>query len=321
MNRVVVESAMREEIEISPGEFSLLTFDVIERIGVIPEVHKIGERIEYFYKTVIHPEVKSQFRLPICFRLVSSIDDVDGTLVYPIFVEAVEPFSTPWKTYLQLPIEMVERLKQRARDENEVWIKEQIEKHNAEWILVVNKEVITYSKNRKDYPSKEELKNLAEKYNLFPFIFFRPPLIEESSWAKTRYKDDYYPTVKISICGTLNLAGDLDTGNPTTTLDRDRLISSTLLKKEHIDIPLQKGTFHNRPYEYSVDIIHIQITDEKGKKEARFIRCECVKDWQKNPFCIVNSQRKALMGRDILLEFPLEVRLNGKEQKTYLYLI
>lgn len=98
------------------------------------------------------------------------------------FVEVSNPFTVPWETYLRLPIAEADRLKKRAWDENKDWIKEQIEKLDAEWILVCNKKVIKWSNNLRDYPSQEELKEIAQKYNLFPpFGFSQPPLIEDTS--------------------------------------------------------------------------------------------------------------------------------------------
>ncbi|MDI6736174.1 MAG: hypothetical protein QME42_08305 [bacterium] len=315
MSTVVIESLLTgqmEEIEVNLGKSSTFTFNTARKIGITLK--------DNYCNILIHPEGNNRPPIPIHVCLVPSVDGVDGTLGYSDFVEVSDPFSVPWEIYLQLSIEMVEKLTQRARDENEIWIKKRIEEHNAEWILIVNKEVIRWSRNRKDYPLEEELEKIAKRYNLFPFLFFRPPLIEESSWTSTIYENDYYPSIEISVYGNLNLTGDLDTGNPTTTLDRDLLISSNHLQMKPLKFPLQKAIFHNKLYEYSNDIIHIQITDESGKEKTKPIKCNCVKNWENSPFCKVNSKRQALVGRDILLEFPVEVRLNGKKQKTYIYL-
>lgn len=324
MSTVVVESLLtggREEIEVGleKGIYSTFTFRVTEMIGIIPEVYRINGQIGYFCKALIYPRGDNRPPIATCVRLVDSIDGVDGTLVSPVFVEVVDPFSTPWETYLRLPPLAAERLKERVWDENEEWIREQIESRGADWILVCNRDVIKWSDDRKEYPSEEELEKIAKEYNLFPFVFVQPPLIEETSWNPTRYKRDYYPTIKISVCGEMDLIGDFDTGNPITTLNRDELTSSGYLQPRPFTA-LQKWRFLDEEYYYSSEPIHIQIADELGNKQSKDIRCDCVKDWRESPFCKVNPCRQALVGRDILLEFPLEVRLDGKGKKTYIYL-
>lgn len=323
---VVVESPLNremEEVEVGfdlSSIYSTFTFDVIERLGITPKINRINGRREFFCEALIHPEGDNQPPIPACVRLVPSIDGIDGTLGYPVFVEVADPFSVPWETYLRLPPECAERLKERVWDENGDWIREQIEERNAAWILVCNREIIKWSDDLKEYPSRQERKEIAKKHNLFPFVFARPPLIEETNWHETIYRNDYYPTLRISICGELELTGDMDTGAPITVLDRDQLISSGNLLPDPSDI-LEKDIFHREVYEYSFDEVHIQITDESGRKQSRFILCECVKDWRNSPFCMVNPNRQALVGRDILLEFPLEVRLNGRRKKTCIYLV
>ncbi len=106
--------------------------------------------------------------------------------INPVFVEMADPFSVEWGNYLQLPPESVERLKDRAWEENKDWISEQLEALGAEWILVCDREVIKWSDNLREFPSQEELKKIAEEHNLFPFVFSQPPLIEESDWSRTR---------------------------------------------------------------------------------------------------------------------------------------
>jgi hypothetical protein len=313
MNRVVIESLLTgqmEKIEINLGKYSAITFDVAKKIGIIPK--------QKYCNILIHPEGDKLPSIATNVYLVSSIDGVDVTLQNSIFAEVADPFSVSWRTYLSLPPECAERLKERVWDENENWIREQIEQHDAAWILVCNRKILKWSKSIKEYPSRDELKEVANKYNLFPFVFARPPLIEESSWNKIN-TNDYYPTLKISVDKKLDLIGDMDTGSPITALNMEQLISSGNIRPDLIDT-LERDIFHDEYYEYSIEPIYIQITDETGKKKSKHITCECVKDWYKSLFCKVNPNRQALIGRDLLLEFPIEVKLDGKKKKTYVYL-
>lgn len=210
MSKVIIESLLTGEtgeIEISPAKdkYSTLSFDIIKKMGISPKIHRINGQKEYFCEGLIHPQGNNRPPITTRFHLVPSGNGVEGILVEQVFVEIADPFVVPWGIYLRLPARCAERLKQRAWEENKEWIKEQLEELGAEWILVCNREIIKWSNNLKDYPSQAELKEIAQKYHLFPFGFSQPPLIEDTSWYETKYTNDYYPTLKINIAGNLGI--------------------------------------------------------------------------------------------------------------------
>jgi hypothetical protein len=41
-----------------------------------------------------------------------------------------------------------------------------------------------------------------------------------------------------------------------------------------------------------------------------------VRNWRQSPLCFVNSVREALAGRNLLLEFPLKIELDGEKKTT-----
>jgi len=45
----------------------------------------------------------------------------------------------------------------------------------------------------------------------------------------------------------------------------------------------------------------------------------CVRDWQKSSLCLVNPNRQALAGRNVLLKFPITVELNGEKKLTRVF--
>jgi hypothetical protein len=47
----------------------------------------------------------------------------------------------------------------------------------------------------------------------------------------------------------------------------------------------------------------------------------CVRNWRQSPFCVVNSIRKALVGRKLLMSFPIRVELNGQDRSTKIFTI
>jgi hypothetical protein len=43
----------------------------------------------------------------------------------------------------------------------------------------------------------------------------------------------------------------------------------------------------------------------------------CVRNWAKSPFRLVNESRQALVGRNALMELPLQVKLDGRRRVTH----
>jgi hypothetical protein len=57
---------------------------------------------------------------------------------------------------------------------------------------------------------------------------------------------------------------------------------------------------------------------EDGLVKAREFSALCVRDWRQSPLCLVNSDREALAGRNLLIEFPLRLELDGARRVTRL---
>lgn len=185
MSKVIIESLltgeMREvEVSLAKDKYSTISLDIIKRIGIRPKIHRINGQKEYFCEGLVHPQGNNRPPITTRFHLAPFEDSIDGILGGQVFVEIADPFTVSWETYLHLPIAEADKLKKRAWDENKDWIKGQIKELDAEWILVCNRKVIKWSDNLRDYPSQEELKEIAQKYNLFPFGFSQPPLIEDT---------------------------------------------------------------------------------------------------------------------------------------------
>jgi hypothetical protein len=62
----------------------------------------------------------------------------------------------------------------------------------------------------------------------------------------------------------------------------------------------------------------VGITDEQGGVAAREVPALCVTDWRQSPLCRVNPNREALAERNLLLEFPLRMELNGVGRVTHI---
>lgn len=62
---------------------------------------------------------------------------------------------------------------------------------------------------------------------------------------------------------------------------------------------------------WTIAAAEIEVTDSEGASVERRIAVRLVKDWTSSPFVRINPKRRALVGRDILRAFSLEVSLRA----------
>jgi hypothetical protein len=143
-------------------------------------------------------------------------------------------------------------------------------------------------------------------------------LPEESiaAWSPTQYKNDYYPRLKVRIDGR-EVVDDFDTGAMMT------MVSSDIVKKGELNFTMtaSTGSHLGAMYSYFPARASIEIQDGQGNWEARKMPLAVVEDWGNSPFIRINRTRSALIGRDILRAFPVEITLNTASRTTTVRLI
>ena len=81
------------------------------------------------------------------------------------------------------------------------------------------------------------------------------------------------------------------------------------------------GRHLERRYYFAVKRFKIGIKDVDGDKRTILRQTFCVEDWLNSPLTVTNPNRKAFIGRDIMLEFPFEARLNPLLHRTTIKLL
>jgi hypothetical protein len=234
-------------------------------------------------------------------------------------------FELPFDDYLAMSREERDAIALRAYQTLGPWIDAELNRLGAEWMLVCDGEVIESSPTLKDYPSREKLMQIGQQRGLVPFVFVKAPLIEESGWS-TLAGDDFYPTIRLTVAASgantqqLPASGeefvaDFDSGSPNLFMDYDRMLASQIID----DQPVDQAHFRShlgQVYRYHVLSLLIGAWSEDGLVKAREFSALCVRDWRQSPLCLVNSDREALAGRNLLIEFPLRLELDGARRVT-----
>jgi hypothetical protein len=64
------------------------------------------------------------------------------------------------------------RYQDNAAKQNRLWVENQLERHRAKWIMVVDGKVVLYGKTLDNYPEDEDFLVLCQKTGHYPFVFF-----------------------------------------------------------------------------------------------------------------------------------------------------
>lgn len=293
--------------------------------NIMSETHE--ESSHYLFDFLKEKETRSQISHFDCF-----VDD---------------PFEISFDEYLAFKKAERKILQLRAREDNADWIENELAKRKARWLLVigkdcVNKQVIAHSANLKELPKPAELRELAKKYNHFPYVFISSPLIEENQpaarpipWVEIQDSDDFFPTLEIYVGRDdwedkkvlqdgLRFVADFDTGAAEIFLNYEQLEKARIIRDEDIEIlNLKKGYHINRKYDYVNLPIRVCIQGSGDHIVSEDFQAFCVENWEHedSPFKIVNPAREALVGRSLLRnsKFSLRLELNGEERFTKVY--
>ena len=239
--------------------------------------------------------------------------------------DAADLFGLPFAHYLALSDKERDAIALRAYQTLRTWIDAKLEERKAEWILVCGGEVIESSPTLQNYPSREKLMQTGQQRGLVPFVFVRGPLIEESGWSVLP-RGDFYPTIRLSIAaaGTstehlpntgIELTADFDSGSPGLFMNYDLMMTHQIVDNQPIDQP-HLSAHLGQAYRFHILPLLIGVRSEDGTVTAREFSVLCVRNWRLSPLCLINPNREALAGRNLLIEIPLRLELDGAKRTT-----
>jgi len=247
-------------------------------------------------------------------------------LTLPPAPVASDFFAISFNEYLAMPQAEREAIDILAYKRYSNWIEQELNRHDARWILVCGGKVIESGPTLRSYPRSQKLQAVGEQYGLTPFVFLRGPMIEESIWTVLPYNDSY-PSLPITVAAEhenpLNLKAkglvledaDLDTGSTNVMLDYEQLLENGIITDQVIE-KLHVHSHLNREFYYYSRWIRIGVTTETDEIISGVIEVLCVRDWKKSPLRLVNKSRQALVGRKPLYELPLRIVLDGRKRTT-----
>lgn len=122
-------------------------------------------------------------------RLASAREKKNGNAPIPTTPPVPRDlFAISFNEYLAMPQAERETIDILAYRRYANWIEQELNQHDARWILVCGGKVIESGPTLRSYPRSQKLQAVGEQYGLMPFVFLRGPMIEESIWTVLPYE-------------------------------------------------------------------------------------------------------------------------------------
>jgi hypothetical protein len=247
------------------------------------------------------------------------------------YLRGIDPFDIPLdkyrrimndERYSSLANQILVKLDELYGD----WIREKFRETKAQSIVVCDRKVVFYSKNRYE-PSDGEVRKMEEKMGKPCYVITGEPLIEERSNWSFLSESDYYPTVEIYLGRIdwsdddvfekgIKVRSDFDTGNPEYTV-----LDEKTCRRMESEIPLRRVGYHlGRRYFYFPRMMKVGITDRRRNRCLSKI-VEGVDNWNNvelNPYRLANPNREGFIGRDLMLKLLFRITLDpGLRRSTW----
>jgi len=224
-----------------------------------------------------------------------------------------------WDEWQRMSEEERQVVMDELEQRNQVWLERMRQALRAEWLLVVDGEIVRYGASWEEYPSDEELEILIQRLGKVPLLSAADPMIEEASWNPTRYPADFYPALPITFQGltgqSVTLVADFDTGSRHTFADAEILQRQGIIALPPTTL-WAVGWHLNRPFRYTPKSLIAILTAVDGTKKTASQTILCVRNWQQSPFVAVNPNRTALVGRSLCFAVQAKILLDFAQHVT-----
>jgi CheY-like chemotaxis protein len=244
-----------------------------------------------------------------------------------------DPFDIPLVEFNRLPLSIKDQLRLRAGQ----LAKDAIQKAFREgkvWVMLCgnNSVIRAQASHLNEIPTDEETMEFAKSQQR-PAYFFWNEVSAEDMWTACEAVS-HYPTVTLEFEKS-QITVHFDTGAPWTFFSYEDLLSLEIVRPTTNFGPSYRKGFRD-PYWAASLVITAEIRDQRsGETQTIEISGQAVRDWEQSPFAKLCREtcpgfefepgepwkcpaRKALIGRNLLIENALVLVLDGKTRQTRL---
>ena len=237
-------------------------------------------------------------------------------------IPSKNPFTLSFKEFVNLDLNESEELLKKVYDSFKDLLEEAWES-GSRHAVICDGEIIFKTTDADDMLD-DEVERLAKKYNKACYVFSAPDVIEESVWTPIG-GDDYYPTLSVYL-GTEDsdekelvkksspICADLDTGNPFYKVFDANQLAEPLTK--FTPLQMRSGEHLGRNYTYYNKRVKMCVKDINGNINSIVCLVRLVRSWKGCALLQVSPNRTGFLGRDILRDLKIRLKIDPLEKST-----
>lgn len=292
--------------------------------------------IDKYLTNVKGKSFKEKFLLPIkslCSNGVTfCIKDFKDSKINK---EDIDPFDISFAKFMQLSIIEKDKLADLAEQKAYKTIDNAF-KRGKIWVLICgnSNEITASAEHEQDIPTEEQVLKISKIKNRAPFQFSNG-LVSEDHWMNCSIDESLidYPTVTLEISGK-ELILHFDTGCPSTKFSYEELISIGAIPNATHFITEWRNGIDKYKCVIMKNVTAILKNQNDGQTTPVVLSGKAIRDWYEHSYSrkckssckfknkdITDSDycilRKALIGRNLLIENKLKLALDGSKKMTY----
>lgn len=235
-----------------------------------------------------------------------------------------DPFAMSYEEFVALPEDEQIAVTRRAHALREDLLEREFRGRGAGWIVMAGDDIVASGADVETCPDDQSLEAIGRRTGRVPFLFTRI-LVEEAvgrvPWASLG-RGDAYPTLSAYFGppgvgdelfeGAATLA-DLDTGSPVVFVPWEATTNAGWLPASMV---WRKDRHLGQDYEWRPCRIAVGVADAAGRRRRGEMTVIAVRSWERGPFIRVNRNRRALVGRNLLVALGLRVLLLADSRET-----
>ncbi|WP_050027307.1 response regulator [Verrucomicrobium sp. BvORR034] len=251
------------------------------------------------------------------------------------------PFDMPLSEFTELPLVVKDQLRVQAGK----IARKTLDRAFAEgklWVLLCgdHQVVRAYGSSPEENWDEESMMDFGRIQQRVPFVFWNDVEVDDVDMAWAPCGDQsgrsFYPTVTLAFAGDKEVSAHFDTGAPMTFFSYEALLALELIKPTTFWAPKRRlGADSAHYWATALKLQCLVRCQGNGGTVGVEIRGQAVRNWEEGPFArfckptcplrletgggrILCPGRKALVGRNLLIENSLTVVLDGTKRLTML---
>lgn len=247
----------------------------------------------------------------------------------------INPFTMEFAEFMALNIKEKDSFADKAEEMASNTIDKEFSRGKI-WVLLCgdSNEVAASAEDFSDIPSEDEILKVAHRLNRAPYQFSQHLYSEDHYWTtcSTNISLKDYPTISLILDGH-EIVSHFDTGCPLSLFSYEYLREKNIIKPASQFTKEKRNGFPSYRIAHLKNLVAIIKSQKSGQTQKININGKAIREWMESSYSRICTEdclrdkdhnpgelcplRKALIGRNILVDNSLTLVLDGENQLTY----